>query len=218
MEHPTLDPSPSPGGAARIARRVSSRVLPCSRCRKPLDLRFEFGAPQVLELGRREAVKLGFPCPDCGHVNERWSTDLVRFARTLGTVAAPDIVAGLTQMTHEMHSRVMERPKALEAAMLAQAGARLGKLVLELSGALTRKVEVEVREVPTEASALEAVVDELVAELAKRKKAEAVAEGVAAAAGVDLSATAPETAPGGEAAAPPAKDEGASPPPPEASP
>ena len=71
-------------------------MLPCSKCHRPLDLRFEFGAPDVLELGRRESVKFGFRCPDCGHVNERWSTDLIRYARTLGAVAAPDIVAGLS--------------------------------------------------------------------------------------------------------------------------
>lgn len=195
-----------------MAGRVGRRVLPCHRCHKPLDLRFEFGAPEVLEVGRREQVKLGFRCPDCGLVNVRWTNDLVRYARTLGAVAAPDIVAGLAQLVHEQHARSKKSSGTIASAIAAQAAARLGKLVLELSGVLTRKVEVEVREVPSEEKRLGAVVDELVAEIRRREKGEAVAEGVASAAGVDLNATAKEPAAGGDPAAPATKD-GKTPPP-----
>jgi hypothetical protein len=200
---PALDPDfDSPETLPRTTRRVVTRVLPCSRCRRPLDLRFEFGAPSVVKLGHRDSVKLAFRCPDCGHVNERWSTDLVRYARTLGQMAAPDIVAGLVTLMHGMHEKALVPGEAAkDAAIAAQAAGRLGKLVLELGQVLTRKVEVEVREVPSEQSRVDAVVDELVAEIRRRQKGEAVAEGVAAAAGVDLSAEKPE---------PPAAGDGAS--------
>lgn len=149
-----LTPAQGSGSPQTIKR--AARLSVCE-CGQRIEYRWTDPArtPEILD-GHRGGFRAAIPCP-CGRVNIRHSSDLVRYARTIGQFDAPEIVIGLSTVRRVLLNRLadgsrrpdpdkrpekVERIKDLDLAVLARAVKSVSELEARLGGYLVERIEI----------------------------------------------------------------------------